>query len=458
MRRWLLVPAALAAVAAVPGPGAAQERLIIGMSRDALGATWSVRPDGRDLRSLQAISTLPTTSWTYVEVSPNGRDGVVGTLSTSTEVVVGDRVVAASDDDGGGRFAPDGSAVVIGTRDGGRLVVALPGGATARIDGPVRALAWSPDATTVAAATEAGLVLVPAAGGARRLVPWATPLDDGPVALAWSPDAAAVARADRAGAVALDLAAGTWSTILAGPSRAVAYAPDGRHVAVIQDDGAHVLTAAGAPVAVVPGASVAWSPDGRRLAVVGVDGVRVATATGEPVATLAGTSVAWSPDGRRLAYTAAGRLLIAAPDGAGARALTRPDERVLRIDAWLADARPLPPDRVAPRAVPDLGHGPLVHGWFRDTTWSTPPASARISVVRRANRRCSALTARGLRRMSCARAARTWVAARLTTGENGLRWAAPRRLRPAEYRVRVRAADRAGNVTRAPTPWLIEVR
>jgi len=134
-----------------------------------------------------------------------------------------------------------------------------------------------------------------------------------------SPDGltAATASEDGTGTIwPLDLSGPSWGFgDKTGPLRAVAYSPDGRHLAVggrgephLRDprSGARTVTLAVAETYSTTG--LAWSPDSRQVAVAGEDGqVRIHdAATGTLVRTIRGQSgriyaVAWSPDGQRLA-------------------------------------------------------------------------------------------------------------------------------------------------------------
>ncbi|MGH4008636.1 MAG: NB-ARC domain-containing protein [Pseudonocardiaceae bacterium] len=184
--------------------------------------------------------------------------------------------------------------------------------------GGVRAVAWSPDGTRLASASNDGEVRVWNAATGDQLATLTG--HTGVVhAVAWSVDSARLASAGYAGEVRVwDAATGAQLTTLAGHTsgvRAVAWSPDGTRLASAGNDravrvwdadvGAQLATLAGHTSGVY---AVAWSPDGTRLASAGNDrAVRVWDAdAGDQLTTLTGHTggvhaVAWSPEGVRLA-------------------------------------------------------------------------------------------------------------------------------------------------------------
>lgn len=191
-------------------------------------------------------------------------------------------------------------------------------GVIARYEGPIRALALSPDGQWVASTGGfvAALTLTDLTGTPR----WAAGLGEAAAAqgLAFSPDGRALATGDRAGSVTLwGAASGAVEATLPARARAVtsvAFTPDGTRLA--GDDNLGVGTwdvAARRPRgfrdkgAGGPGTLV-YSPDGRWLASADAAGsVRLwDAATGDVAARWPGhasgvTSVSFAPGGRRLA-------------------------------------------------------------------------------------------------------------------------------------------------------------
>jgi WD40 repeat protein len=192
-----------------------------------------------------------------------------------------------------------------------------------RAGGFIWAVAFAPDGRTLALAGDGGTIplLELPSGRQRRTL-------RGPVSkvatIAFSPDGTLLASADAGGRVALwEVDRGEVRRVLLErapePIPSVAFAPDGRSVAVITggagarevlifdpESGAIRAHLTGYPL----GHALAFAPDGRTLAVAGADRtIRLFDpGTSRPVAALAvraawPRSLAFSPDGRWLAYT-----------------------------------------------------------------------------------------------------------------------------------------------------------
>jgi WD40 repeat protein len=219
-------------------------------------------------------------------------------------------------------WSPDGSRLASASQDRtvqvwdsatGKQLSILAG----HTDG-VRGVGWSPDGTRLASAGVDGTVRVwdPVTGKQLSILAGHT---DGVRGVGWSPDGTRLASASYDGTVRVwDPVTGKQLSILAGHTdgvSAVGWSPDGTRLASASIDGTVRVwdPVTGKQLSTVTGHigtvhAVAWSPDGTRLASAGVDGtVRVwDPVTGKQLSTLTGHTrrvrgVAWSPDGTRLA-------------------------------------------------------------------------------------------------------------------------------------------------------------
>ena len=236
-------------------------------------------------------------------------------------------------------FAPDGRRIASAHKGNVRIWDPHTGEETARIIAPRGllghiALAFAPDGSTLAASgPDDRVILWDAERWTRRAVLGAEGLPAASDA-AFSPDGARLATSSSGdGSVRLwDVARGTLVRAFPGHAHgdnAVAYSPDGLHVATAGDDRIVRVwdVETGIRVAALSGhdngvRDVAFSPDGRHLASVGGDYRGPASAevklwdwpAGREVDSLHGhatlvTAVAYFPDGRRLATASDDRTL-----------------------------------------------------------------------------------------------------------------------------------------------------
>jgi WD40 repeat protein len=263
--------------------------------------------------------------------SPDGRRIVVAFMNGTTRLLDGDggaelALLARSERvfvNTGFKFAfsPDGSRVATaGTADGEiRIWDAATGGEVAVLEGHeqfVTDIAYSPDGRRLLSASADGTARLWDAG---RWAAAAKPLVHDGVVL----DVGFAGDGDQFLTRAVGGAVRLWKwpdcgercvTLRGGSeTRAVAFSPDGRILAVVEDDGSTRLwdVAAAREVACLSGhgstKKLVFSPDGTRLATIGRPGTQLwNTATGALVADLRGTATfvecgAFSPDGTQFA-------------------------------------------------------------------------------------------------------------------------------------------------------------
>ncbi len=348
--------------------GRQSTRLVTASEREV--RIWRA-PGGEPLASLPAdgVGAAPVgVAWVAGRIAIAGEDGLVRLIDPDA-LEEGRPAVSATIDPAGGAaslaVSPDGERLAVGGTTGAVTVWsfdphAVPGDPTTLGDGPVSALAFSPDGRHVVAGVGRSVHLLELEGGGRRelvghlgrvvgaaWVPGAeaalVTVDDGGglrawdpgsgearfrlaghvgsiAAVAWSRDGSRVATGDHAGIVRIwDPELGQELAILEGPAARVAdlaWHPDGARVAVAAYDGkARVFdVATGEQLGVVEVGhiwclGVDWSPDGAHLAVTAADRlVRILDAkTLEEIRRVeiesSGSAVAFSPDGRRIAAT-----------------------------------------------------------------------------------------------------------------------------------------------------------
>lgn len=186
---------------------------------------------------------------------------------------------------------------------------------------------WTPDRRSVVAGVGSGVDVIEVPGGARRRLVAGTP-DTEARSPVWSLDGRRLAYLERVGVDTRVVVVDPHGTILAltypGPDvRDVSptWGPDGRHLAFSRFDGRTALasievldTDTGELRQVVPPrdflGDVAWSPDGRSIAfldddvfVVPAEGGDIVRFGAPSVAEMRATSLVWSPAGDALAYT-----------------------------------------------------------------------------------------------------------------------------------------------------------
>jgi WD40 repeat protein len=240
-------------------------------------------------------------------------------------------------------WSPDGTRIVTGSHVqssvsgalGGALRMwdAITGAELATLtrpgQGPVRAVAWSPDGTRIAAGCGEETVRIWDAADGSELLTLAGGKGTA-WALAWSPDGSRIVAGSNAWGTAVSGAAGLVGTLTIwdpvtgsevasfgrpgqGPVRAVAWSPDGTRIAGSGEETVQVWDAAdGAELLTLTGHTgpvwaVAHSPDGTRIATGAADGtLKIWDATaGTELATLTGhhgrvRAVSWRPDGTRI--------------------------------------------------------------------------------------------------------------------------------------------------------------
>src|SRR5215471_6948897 len=180
----------------------------------------------------------------------------------------------------------------------------------------VSSVAWSPDGTKLATASQDKTAKVWDAHGRGELL--TLPGHDGSVtSIAWSPDGKTIATASDDGTSKLWEAA-TGHELLTlkgtlGRMWKIVWSPDGSKLATISDRGRELWDAStGRKVLTLPGtadyATLAWSPDGSKLASSGAEATVSIwePETGRELLVLRGhqggvTGMAWSPDGHKLA-------------------------------------------------------------------------------------------------------------------------------------------------------------
>ncbi|SHN24403.1 WD40 repeat domain-containing protein [Cryptosporangium aurantiacum] len=219
-------------------------------------------------------------------------------------------------------WSPDGTSVATASRDGTARIWDASTGTVSRVlaghDGMVDGIAWSPNGTLIATGGRDTFVRVwdPATGDQIT----ALNCPDFLRAVAWSPDGRTLAASSRDERVRM-WETGSWnlSATLAGHRGDVwglSWSPDSMRLASASHDRTVIVwdVVAGQPVVILAGhlgfvEAVAFSPDGRWIATGSADeSVRIwDAATGAERRSVGGHpdviwSVAWTPDGTRLVY------------------------------------------------------------------------------------------------------------------------------------------------------------
>lgn len=295
--------------------------------------TWDIA-EAKEVSSTQLVDHMPV--WT-MGWSPDG--GALTAVESNGAVWLWD--VAAGTEigqwlDAVGRvtsfaWSPDGSMMATGNNQGQiQLWNARTHEVAARLDAgtdPIAAVVWSPNGQTLATwAADGRLRLWDTATASERAAVYAG-VPVGWHGLAWSPDGSSLALGSDAGILILDAQTGestgklTDGDYKVGP---VAWSSDGLHVVSGDSDGAIRVWNVGNRQLeqTVPGPSggavdLAWSPAGDLLAAAGAFGSLsvLRTDTWHEVASwirlpLGLNSVEWSPDGDLLVWGGSGGILF----------------------------------------------------------------------------------------------------------------------------------------------------
>jgi Tol biopolymer transport system component len=244
---------------------------VLAMDRSTI---FSVKPDGSDSRAIPGGATS-TPAWSasgqmaYIVQNGSNYDLSVTQPRGSPKRITQGQVGPVS----GRAWSPDGALLALVA--GGRVWTARPDASGRTAITPAggkafRAVAFSPDGTTLAWYTSDGSVWVAGVDGSGAHRAGASG-----ESFAWSPDNSHL------------VVSGADLTVL--PAGAGAGAGDSRSLGV-------------------GGSQVAWSPDGRRIAyvadtkiaVVNADGTGRVDLTDVPAGVALGRGLAWSPDGSHL--------------------------------------------------------------------------------------------------------------------------------------------------------------
>jgi WD40 repeat protein len=189
---------------------------------------------------------------------------------------------------------------------------------------PIRSVAWSPDGSKIATASDDGTIWSPWSSSSGSLLLSYTGHSDSVSSVAWSPDGSKIATASWDGTARVwSSSSGSTLLTLTGHRKAVssvAWSPDGSKIVTgSQDSTARVWSSSsGSTLLMLTGHggnvySVAWSPDGSKIVTGSQDSTaRVwSSSSGSMLLMLTGhggsdyysgsvSSVAWSPDGSKI--------------------------------------------------------------------------------------------------------------------------------------------------------------
>lgn len=247
-----------------------------------------------------SIGTEPTGQVFSLAWSPDGTALAVGTIGTPTGLAGLVRL-----------YRPDGQPLAT-------LHTQLAGNTLLMTGGKFLNLAWPPDGRMLAAGAVDYAVWRADGTLVASIYPGGTPS----WGMAWTPDSQRLAIGDENGTVTLYSATGEGSAAWhdngpVGSLGSLAFAPDGRTLAVGSRDSVRLLRVADPQVDSLvfhtgTDSGVAWSPDGGVLAVGDRgDVVRLWRTDGTQEAVLGGCgspllTLAWSPDGKTLSAGTAG--------------------------------------------------------------------------------------------------------------------------------------------------------
>jgi Tol biopolymer transport system component len=179
------------------------------------------------------------------------------------------------------------------------------------------AAAWSPDGKQIYFVSEAGISVVPAAGGTATVAAMAFAALD----LDISPDGKSLVYAVNGASLELvDLANPAMPKSLGKNGTSPRFSPDGKSIVFESSKKINLMDIASGDVTeVVDGgtylASAAWFPDGKRLAITSDKGIEIVTLGATPGRSVlndqfAAKSVDVSPDGKLISYTVNGKKSI----------------------------------------------------------------------------------------------------------------------------------------------------
>ncbi|HEY8199216.1 MAG TPA: hypothetical protein VIF44_05555, partial [Candidatus Limnocylindrales bacterium] len=327
---WLVLAAALLAVAAIAAIGVGGLRRAADIDGRAMPANGSI-----------AFAALDAASNVFIAPPSGPVRQITGDVPGST-ALIGDCPT----------FSPDGGMLAFGSAGASIMVVSVDRAdditgvrRLADPDGSQHCPTWAPDSSAVAFLAGDALVILPLDGAPRRITGWPGELATdtlsidypGEHAVHWSPDGSAIAVARSSGTWLVPLDSGKPRRLDPTPARSVSWSPDGRRLVVNSGTVTTVIDAVGgaAPTSLPLGGTPVWSPLGDRIAGSG-DSASVVTVRpdgSDPrIIDDYGYAISWSPDGQRLLYVQDGGegyvVLTATADGTEQPAVVVPSVRI----------------------------------------------------------------------------------------------------------------------------------